>query len=297
MDSLPYSIVISTYERAGPLAEALDSLIPQSRQPSAVIIVDSSESSDTRELCARYVDRLALRCLRADEPSAAVQRNQGADLVGTPLVAFMDDDVVLGPRHFDQLCLPFDRDGECRVGGVAGRIEGLGHPRPRGLLWWYYRLQAGYAHPDYGARLFGPAINCLPCYESAEDELIPAEWLNSTCVVYRRAAFLAERFPVFPGYSFMEDVHLSARIGKSLALYFHRDAVYAHNSRPSKFKNDHRTLARNRIRNQRAVAVDVLGRGGPVFKVKFLLHRLFISLSILRGGGDGRWQELIGTWS
>ena len=36
------------------------------------------------------------------------------------------------------------------------RIEGMSHPRPKGLLWLYYRIQAGYADRTYGGRLFGP---------------------------------------------------------------------------------------------------------------------------------------------
>ena len=179
---------------------------------------------------------------------------------------------------------------------LAGRISDMEHGRPSGLLWWYYRLQAGYAHPHYGARLFGPAINCLPHYADSGAS-IPAEWLNSTCVVYRTAAFAAEKFPEFEGYSFMEDVHLSARLAKKWRLFFHADAVYEHRSQPSEFKRDARALAASRIRHQRMVAEDVLGLRGVAFELKFLLHRLFATASILRQRPPQWREELKGTWS
>jgi len=292
---LPYTIVISTFERPVELAAALDSVILQTRQPASLIIVDSSRNDATREVCDRFADRLPMHYLPAEKPSAAIQRNQGGRLVETPLVAFMDDDVVLQADNFTKFCTVFENDPDGKIGGVAGRISDMQHSRPGRLLHAYYRLQAGYDHPDYGARLFGPGINCLPTYDG-DESLIRSDWLNSTCVVYRTSVFQAEEFPVFEGYSFLEDVHLSARVAKQHALYFLRDAVYDHNSASSEFKRNYTELARRRLANQRDLTRNVLGLSGLGFECKFFLHRLFISISILRGGGPGRWQELRGTW-
>jgi len=143
--------------------------------------------------------------------------------------------------------------GAIAIGGVAGRIKGLGHSKPKGLLWWYYRLQAGYPHPNFGARLMGAAVNTLPCYEE-QSGLIPSDWLNTTCVLYRTDLFSRERFPEFKGYSFMEDVHLSARIAKTHQLYFDAEAVYEHHSATTEFKQDQTAYAAAAIRNRRIVA-------------------------------------------
>jgi hypothetical protein len=180
---------------------------------------------------------------------------------------------------------------------VAGRLEGPSRPVPRALLRWYYRLQAGYAHPTYGAQLFGPAINCYPSYTEAAGDLIPAQWLSSTCVFYRNAVFQREKFPAFEGYSSMEDVHLSARVGRTHRLYFHATARFEHRDATSSWKRNHAALARSRIHNQRTVAREVLGFTGPVFELKLLLHRLFVTAYLLRRRGVGTWGEIAGTWT
>jgi GT2 family glycosyltransferase len=293
--SLSYTPVIATYERPEELRRMLGSLAEQTRLPERTIVVDASRDSRTRDVVEAMSGRLSIHYETAETPSAAQQRNQGARLVSTPLVAFIDDDTTLEPGTCEKLCAPFERDPQ--TGGVAGRLVGGDRPVPRGLLWWYYRLQAGFNHPTYGARLFGPAINCYPSYtEAAGQELIPAEWLGSTCVFYNTEAFLAEQFPAFTGYSFMEDVHLSARIARRRRLFFHTGARFEHHDATSSWKRDFKAMARQRIRNQRRVAREILGFHGPAFEAKLLLHKLFVTVYLLRRRGPGSLEEIAGTW-
>jgi GT2 family glycosyltransferase len=297
MNPLEYSVVIATFERPEELRATLSSILLQTRLPEQTIVIDSSRDNNTLDLVKTFTSRLPLIYERATVPSAAQQRNQGARLATAPLLGFMDDDIVLTPDTCAALCEVFDRDEMEAVGGVAARIEGLRHPVPKGLLWWYYRMQAGYADRTYGGQLFGPAINCLPSYSESSGDLIPAHWLNSTCVLYRRSLFLLELFPRFNGYSFMEDVHLSARIGKTHKLFFHATASCEHRDAPSSWKRDAKALARMRIQNQRLVAREILDFSGPLFEFKLLLHRLFASISILRRRDKNWWPALVGTWT
>ena len=297
MPPLAYSIVIATYERPSELRVTLESIAAQTRAPELVAVVDSSRDERTREVVESFTARLPVRYERAERPSAAVQRNQGARSVTTPLVAFVDDDVFVPPTSFAALCEAFDRDDSGSTGGVAARITGMQHPVPRGLLWLYYRVQAGYAHPTYGGKLFGPAINCLPSYTEAEGDLIPSDWLNSTCVFYRTELFQREKFPQFEGYSFLEDVHLSSRIGRTHRLYFHRTADFEHRDAPSDFKRDVRKLMQMRMRHQRLVARDILRVPEPLLTLKLLLHRLFASVAVLRHRSPDWREVIIGTWT
>lgn len=292
---LDYTPVIATYERPEHLSRMLATLADQTRPPKRVIIIDASHDSRTREVAETTAQRLPIHYERAQIASAAQQRNQGARLVTTPLVAFIDDDTLLQPDTCERLCAAFERDPQ--IGGVAGRLIGEDRPVPGGLLWWYYRIQAGFVHPTYGGKLFGPAINCYPSYtEPATHDLIPADWLSSTCVFYRTEAFLAEEFPAFTGYSFMEDVHLSARVARQHRLFFHTSARFEHHDATSPWKRDFTQMARNRIRNQRCVAREILGFSGPAFELKLLLHRLFVTVYLLRRRGPGFWREIAGTW-
>ena len=297
MPALAYSIVIATFERPAEMRVTLESITTQTLQPQSVIIVDSSKDEETRAVVDSFATRLPLRYERAIRPSAAVQRNQGATHVETPLVAFLDDDVLVRPGTFAAIVSAFENDPEGRIGGVAGRIEGMEHRPPRGLLWLFYRMQAGYSHPTYGAKLFGAAINCLPTYGEDDPELIPSEWLNSTCVFYRTEVFRREKFPEFEGYSFMEDVHLSARVGRTHQLFFHRTATFEHRDATSSFKRNALQLTRMRVKHRRVVAREIVGLREPVLTFKLLLHRLFTTACLLRSRHPSWKQELLGTWT
>ena len=297
MSSLAYSVVIATFERPAELRTTLESLAVQTRLPALVIVVDASPDERSQAVVEEMRVRLPLDYERVAKPSAALQRNTGAGRASTPLVAFLDDDVFVPPATMASMCEVFERDAEEQVGGVAARIDGMQHPTPGGLLWWYYRLQAGYAHPTYGGKLFGPGINCLPSYNEGEGDLIPSDWLNSTCVFYRTALFLREKFPQFEGYSYLEDVHVSSRIARTHRLYFHRTATFEHRDAPSTFKKNARELVRMRLRHQRVVARDILRIPEPVLTLKLLLHRAFASVWTLRQRSP-QWREiLIGTWT
>jgi len=295
VDLPAYSIVIATFERPDELRITLASLVTQSHQAAEIVIIDASPDEKSREVAQSFA--LPLRYEKAHKPSAAMQRNQGATLVTTPLLAFVDDDVTLPAMTFEKLCAVFQQDEAGRIGGVAGREEGMEHRRPGTLLRCYYRLQAGFDHPTYGGKLFGPAINCVPAYAEAGSDLIAADWLPSTCVVFRTPLFTREQFPGFDGYSFMEDAHLSARIGRTHQLFFHRGAVFEHRAAPSTFKRNARALAQMRIRHHRLLAREIIGLREPELTLKMLLHRLFVTVSVVRRRGPGWLQTILGTWT
>lgn len=299
MNPPEYSVVIATYQRPAALKDALASLAAQSRPAARVLVVDGDPAGSARAVVESFagVGGLPVEYQQARRSSAATQRNLGAEGVSTPLIAFMDDDAEARTDCFARLCEVFENDRAGEIGGVSARIEGSTHPRPRGLLWLYYRLQAGYPDATYGGRLFGAAINCLPCYEAHREPLVPADWLGSTCVLYRTELFAREKFPAFEGYSFMEDVHLSARIARTHRLYFHRDALFLHHDAVSTFKKDAGRMARMRVRNQRIVAREMLGLAPPALAAKLFLSRIFTSVALLRSRGDGWFQALLGTWT
>lgn len=288
-----YGVVIATMDRHDALEEVFRSLAAQTLPPHEVVVVDASSDDRTGRLCAAWCERLPLSLILAKQKSAAMQRNQGAKMITSPLICFMDDDVVLPPDTLAKLIEPFS---DPSAGGVAGRIVGMEHPVPGRLLRAYYRLQAGYSHRHYGGRLIGAGINLLPAFAAEPDSLVRADWLNSTLVLYRRELFERERFPEFDGYSFMEDVHLSHRIGRSHRLYFRADAPYLHNSRPSSAKSDRRALARMHIRHQRLIARELLGYHGFALAWRLTLHRFFQTFALLRGGGPGIWKGIQGYW-
>lgn len=291
-----YTIVIATYERPEALRDALASVARQTHLPAAIVVVDASVSgaAETEAVVRQSPAPVVYR--RAERASAAVQRNQGFREVSTPLVAFIDDDVVLSDDLFEKLCTVFANQPE--TGGIAARMNGAEHAQPSALLHRYYQIQAGFDDPTYGARLFGAAINCFPCYsaQAQEGDLIPADWLNLGCVVFRADDFAAELFPEFDGYSYGEDVHLSARIGRRHPLYFHATARYDHFPSTSPAKRNPFHMARMSAHNRRLIARDIQGLRGWTLFWKDSLHRAFVSLFFLRTRPVGWLRMVAGTW-
>jgi len=290
--SLDYSVVIATYERADALCNALASIRKQTRPPALVVVVDASAGRES-ETVTKESDPSAVY-LRAERPSAAVQRNQGFREVTTPLVAFIDDDVELARDVFEKLCAVFESMAE--TGGVSARMNGSEHSAPSPALRWYYRLQAGFDDETYGARLFGAGINCFPCYIQQTKLLIPADWLNLGCVMFRSDVFGRELFPAFEGYSFGEDVHLSARVARTHRLYFHSTARYDHFPSMSPAKRNHFRNAKMSAQHRRLIARDVQHLGAFELWWKDLLHRFFVSLFLLRTRPPGWVAQIAGTW-
>src|SRR4051794_33431793 len=117
MSALPaYSVVVATYERPHDLRDMLASLAAQTHPPERVIVVDSSQNDETERTVAT-ASGLSLTYQRARLPSAAKQRNQGAEQVTSELIAFIDDDAILPPDTCAKLAAPFS---DPEVGGVAG---------------------------------------------------------------------------------------------------------------------------------------------------------------------------------
>ena len=97
----------------------------------------------------------------------------------------------------------------------------------------------------------------------------------------------------------MEDVHLSARIGRSHRLYFHRTAACLHRdgAAAKQAGGGNLRIARMRLRYQRLVARDVRGLKGAPLELRLFAHRLFATIAILRRR-DRHWQEVrLGRWS
>lgn len=276
--SLPtYSIVIASKDRGSFLRDTLKDIGAQTMHPEKVVVVDVSEER-LKPLPVPYT----LEIYGFPENSSAKQRNFGAEKIQSNLVCFLDDDVRLPPNHFESLLKSWETTNPT---AVCGRINGLTHTQPKGFLKAYYRFQAGYSHKDYGAHVFGPAINCVPTYKEPEP-LIPAQWLNSTCLLVNTDHFRREKFPDFTGYSWGEDLHLTTRLAKHGELYFQAQAAYEHVSVPTTEKKDMAHIARMQMYNQFRISTECLDRSTAWTTRRLQLHALFVSAYLLKSKND-----------
>jgi glycosyltransferase involved in cell wall biosynthesis len=193
---LPVAMVIPTRDRAAALRRTLGSLAHQSVQPAELSIVDASGDGSTRSLCVEEVIpglRSEVSWCRADLVGAASQRNQGVRTCFQPVIGFMDDDILFEPDCFGRLWGALHSDD--RLGGVNAMITNQRFQTPGGISQFVFHIIDDRPESSYAGGVLGPAVNLLPADRDDLPEVVPVEWLNTGCTLYRREALPDPPFP------------------------------------------------------------------------------------------------------
>ena len=260
---IPVAAVIATKDRAATLARTLDSLAAQGVLPAEVVAVDGSVGDDSRRVLenwgAKFASQIAVRWQRAEKLGAAIQRNQGIVAVTQPVVLFVDDDILFEPECVSRLWRAMAADPQ--LGGVNAMITNQQYHPPGRVSRAVFTLLHGRREHSFAGLIIGPAVNLLPEDRSDLPEVVPVEWLNTTCTLYRREALPHPPFDsIFTGYSMMEDVTLSVRVGRTWHLANARTARIFHDSQLGAHKADVSALAAMELVNRHYVMTQVLRR-------------------------------------
>ena len=147
------SVILTTYERRGPLARALTSVLAQTLTDREVIVVDDGSTDGTAE----FLETQPVTSIRiAHSGNPAVARNAGLPGVRGELITFLDSDDVWQPTALTEL---------------AGAL--LQHP------------DAGFAYCDYQ-----PQVSSMPKSAGAIDifdPLLRTDFLVTGGVLIRRS--------------------------------------------------------------------------------------------------------------
>jgi glycosyltransferase involved in cell wall biosynthesis len=203
--SLPdISVVVPTYNRAGLLPAALDSVFAQTFPGSIeIVVVDDGSKDNTAEVIRPYLNRagrVAVRYFPRANAGVCAARNFGlAECVGK-LVAFLDSDDKWLPQKLDkQLALLSDEIGvvhtDFRYIGPDGRYTDAGPQRPD--------------NPTRG--------RCLPIL-LAEDRVIFSSVLARRGLIDRVAADEPHGQPFDPRWTCGEDYDLLLRLSRHTAF-------------------------------------------------------------------------------
>jgi hypothetical protein len=188
---------------------------------------------------------------------------------------------------------------DASLGGVNAMITNQRYQPPGRVSRLMFRLMAGRAQRSYAGQVLGPAINLLPEDRCDLPEVVPVQWLNTTCTLYRREAIPRPPFPGnFTGYSLMEDLSLSLSVGRNWKLVNVRTARIYHDSRPGSHKVDPVAISRMELVNRHYVMTKVMGRRQFGDYARLALWELFqLAISALQERGNvGFWRELRGKW-
>src|SRR5437867_8288933 len=206
---LPISAVIATRNRAQSLSRTLQSLLTQDLLPTEFIVVDSSEDDEARSFLSDFEKLVSpaasVRWVAADVLGAAPQRNQGVALSTQPFIWFFDDDILFESDCVTRLWHAIESDAT--LGGVNAMIVNQRYQPPGFVSRTMFTLMHGRSEKSFAGKVIGPAINLLPEDRDDLPEVVPVEWLNTTCTMYRREVLPSPPFDsLFVGYSLMEDV-------------------------------------------------------------------------------------------
>lgn len=293
---LPVSAVIPTRHRSAALTATLQSLSRQSAQPTEIVVVDASDDESTGRACREVFSGLCseVRWLRAIGRGAAVQRNQGVAVCTQPVVAFFDDDILFEPECVARLWSALVADP--RLGAVNATITNQMFSHPGRVTSALYPLLSGRRLSTYAGRVLGPGVNLLPEDRDDLPDVVPVEWLNTTCTLYRRDVLPDPPFPsFFTGYSLCEDLTLSltvARQGSRLANA--RTARIFHDSQPGDHKRNHTRLSAMELVNRHFVMTSVLGRRGILDYARLALWEGFQVAAAARAGPRRLLSEIGG---
>lgn len=255
-------LVIPTVGRRARLMQTLRSVLAQDVLPSQIVVVDGSAvawrwAELAGELGHLLPESVELVVEAANCRGAGVQRNQAVDRSCHPFVWFLDDDVDLEPGCFNALWQAMEEDH--RLGGCNAVITNQRYSPPgramRRLLSWLGCPPAG----SLAGLCRGPALNFLPT-DDASDGNERAEWLNTTCTLYRREALPDPPFlSFFHGYSLMEDLALSLEVGKRWNLRSVPGSRIYHDTGQADYKSRVATRQAMEVANRWFVSCRVMG--------------------------------------
>ncbi len=105
------SVVIPTYNRAGLLPRALDSVIAQSFPYWEIVLVDDGSTDGTASLAQAYKERLGERMMYVRRPNTGCggARNHGIEAARGRFLAFLDSDDEFLPSKLERQLALFDR--------------------------------------------------------------------------------------------------------------------------------------------------------------------------------------------
>jgi len=128
--ALDYDVIIATRNRPDVLRLSIPTFLGQSRPPSAIVVVDSSDDHDpvlaSVEAAtgvsgqASNADGIRVECHHA-APGLTAQRNIGLARIESPVVMFPDDDSIWFDGTAQAVMQVYERDEAGIIGGVTMR--------------------------------------------------------------------------------------------------------------------------------------------------------------------------------
>ncbi|HRG87623.1 MAG TPA: glycosyltransferase [Chitinophagales bacterium] len=97
-----FSVIIPTYNRAGLLPKAINSVLAQTFSDWELLIIDDGSKDNTREIVTHYTD-LRIKYIYQDNAERSAARNNGIANANGTYLCFLDSDDYYLPERLNQL--------------------------------------------------------------------------------------------------------------------------------------------------------------------------------------------------
>lgn len=235
---LTVSVIIPTKNRPKDLEITIQSLLRQTVAPSELVIVDQSDSSESKARVFELLERrepsfAAMQVIYCHDPairSGAEARNHAMDMARSGIYLFLDDDVELEPGFIEELVQTYEEWPQ--AAGVSGIVTNYGRPR---LLMraWIAVFERGPFEDDRQSIYWDAARLC----GSAP---IRVTRFTGALMSFRASAVRTHRFDDnLVGVSDGEDVDFCVRLGRDAMLFIAPKVRLAHHHSRSERLQDH----------------------------------------------------------
>lgn len=147
---MKFSIIITTYNRAGTIPMCMDSLINQNypKEDYEIIIVNNNSTDNTEEVIENYISRfpeINIKYYYIPRPGQVYARQIGILAAQNEILSFTDDDGILCPDWLSEKAKVFE--GNKETAAVAGKIEIKWDEEPPE---WVYEYENLLGKQNYG---------------------------------------------------------------------------------------------------------------------------------------------------
>ena len=213
------AFIIPTKDRPEKVKNVLESIASQTMSCGRLIVVDGGQS--VKNIVMGFVDRLPVEYYECHPPGQIRQRNMALSLLNgrTPLVGFLDDDIVLEPQALEAM-ITFWNKCESDTAGVSFNIIN-GRIYRHSWIRWIFGMSA----PQKG-RILCSGYNVA---NSPANIDLETQWLCGGATVWKREVL--KEFPckeIYANWAICEDLIFSYPIGKKYPLYVCADAKVRH---------------------------------------------------------------------
>ncbi|MDE1888928.1 MAG: glycosyltransferase family 2 protein [Planctomycetota bacterium] len=236
------SILISTKNRFRDLKECVGSVLVQSVMPDEIILVDASDTGDSKKMVEELLSGNAIKFTyhRQDVISGKIRKtaawNKAVRLALGDIIIFLDDDVVLDKHYIYHILKTYDENPESIV-GVMGHFKNLKEDNaiqemPSFLYLLNKSIYKLFLLPhETGRGVIQPSG--FPAYPASKNTIVPVEIMPTGNMSIKKEVFQEFTFDEwFHGYSYQEDDDFTYRVSRKYKFLYTPFAELIHKASP-----------------------------------------------------------------